>query len=433
MSDALQQHLRMALTTVPPAPLCVAFSGGPDSTALLHALAQLPEARSRGLRALHVDHGLQAQSAAWAEHCAHFCTTLAIPCMVLPVQVKRGAGGGLEAAARDARYAALATQLGAGEWLVLAHHRDDQAETVLLKLLRGTGPEGLGGMRELRAFARGQLWRPLLGVPRQLLLDYVAAWQLPSIEDPSNRDLHLARNLLRHDILPRLVQHWPQAVHAIVHSAALSRAAADVLQTHWLAALPTLRDPATDSLCVTGWLALDPALRDPLLDHWLHQRGLRAPTTAQRRQIERQSRALPDQVPRICWPGSELRIWKGRLWAMTPRRTLPSGWQATWRGEPLSLPDGGTLALQPERARLPAPLTLRLRRGGERIKPLGAPHTRDVRDLFQQAQVPPWQRAACPLLYLDDELVAVADRWINARGAAVFAQAGAQPHWHPAP
>ena len=433
MSDALQQHLRTALTTVPPAPLCVAFSGGPDSTALLHALAQLPEARSRGLRALHVDHGLQAQSATWAEHCAHFCATLAIPCTVLPVQVKRSAGGGLEAAARDARYAALATQLGAGEWLVLAHHRDDQAETVLLKLLRGTGPEGLGGMRELRAFARGQLWRPLLGVPRQLLLEYVGNWHLPSIDDPSNRDTQLARNLLRHDILPRLLQHWPQAVHSIVHSAALSRAAADALQTYWLAALATLRDPATDSLCVTGWLALDPALRDPLLDHWLHQRGLRAPTTAQREQLERQSRARPDQVPRICWPGAELRIWKGRLWAMTPRRTPPSDWQATWRGEPLQLPDGGTLTLQPERTRLPAPLTLRLRRGGERIKPLGDPHTRDVRDLFQQAQVPPWQRAACPLLYLDDDLVAVADRWISARGAAVFTQAGAQPRWHPTP
>ena len=433
MSDALQQHLRVALTTVPPAPLCVAFSGGPDSTALLHALAQLPEARSRGLRALHVDHGLQPPSVAWARHCAHFCTTLAIPCTVLPVQVRPGDGDGLEAAARDARYAALAAQLGAGEWLVLAHHRDDQAETVLLKLLRGAGPEGLGGMRELRTFGRGQLWRPLLDVPRQLLLDYVATWQLPSIDDPSNRDTHLARNLLRHDILPRLLQHWPQAVQSIVHSAALSRAAADTLQTHWLAALDTLRDPATDSLRVADWLALAPALRDPLLDHWLHQRGLRAPTTAQRRQIEQQSRARPDQVPRICWPGTELRIWKGRLWAMTPRRMLPPDWQATWRGEPLQLAAGGTLELQPGSARLDVPLTLRLRRGGERIKPLGDTHTRDLRDLFQQAQLPPWHRAACPLLYLDDELVAVADRWISGRGAAVFTRAEAQPCWHPAP
>ena len=432
MSDALQQHLRAALATVPPAPLCVAFSGGPDSTALLHALAQLPEARTRGLRALHVNHGLQASSAAWAEHCARFCATLAIPCAVLPVQVESSSGEGVEAAARDARYAALATQLDVGEYLILAHHRDDQAETVLLKLLRGAGPEGLGGMRALRAFGPGQLWRPLLALSRQELLDYVVDRHLPSVDDPSNHDTHLARNLLRHDILPRLLQHWPQAVHSIVHSAALSRAAADTLQTQWLMALDGLRDPANDSLEVAGWLALDPALRDPLLDHWLHLRGLRAPTTAQRLQIRQQSLARPDRVPRIGWPGTELRIWKGRLWAMTPRRVPSPDWQTTWSGESLQLPDGGTLALQPETARLDTPLTLRLRRGGEHIKPLGDKHTRDLRDLFQQVQMPPWQRAACPLLYSGDEMVAIADRWVNARGAAIFTRAEAQPCWHPA-
>ena len=432
MSDALQQHLRAALTTAPPAPLCVAFSGGPDSTALLHALAQLPEARAHGLRALHVDHGLQAQSAAWAEHCMRFCAALAIACTVLPVQVERRGGDGLEAAAREARYAALATELHDGEYLVLAHHRDDQVETVLLKLLRGAGPEGLGGMRELRAFARGQLWRPLLGLPRQQLLDYVTTWQLPSIDDPSNRDIHLDRNRLRHDILPRVLQHWPQAAQSIVHSAALSRAAADTLQTQWLAALDTLRDRANDSLEVTGWLALDPALRNPLLDHWLHQRGLHAPTTAQRRQIERQRHAREGHVPCIRWADTELRIWNGRLWSMMPRHAPPADWQALWHGGSLRLPDGGVLTLSRASAQLNPSLTGRLRRGGERIKPLGDAHTRDVRNLFQQARIPPWQRSTCPLLYLDDELVAIADRWVNARGAAAFADAKAQPHWRPA-
>lgn len=432
MTDALRQHLLAALAGVPAAPLCVAFSGGPDSTALLHALAQLPQVRSRGLRALHVNHGLHARSTVWAEHCAHFCMQLDIPCTVLPVQVERAGGEGLEAAARDARYAALATQLDVAEWLVLAHHRDDQAETVLLKLLRGAGPEGLGGMRQLRAFARGQLWRPLLVLPRQRLLDYVSSWQLPTLDDPSNRDTRLGRNLLRHEILPRLLQHWPQAVDSIVHSAALSRAAADSLRTRWLATLDTLLDPANASLEVAGWLALDPALRYPLLDHWLRQQGLRAPTTAQRLQIEQQARARPDQVPSIRWPGAELRIWRGRLWAMTPRCRPAPDWEAAWRGAPLQLPAGGTLALQPESVRLRSPLVLRLRRGGERIKPLGDAHTRGLRDLFQAAQMPPWQRFACPLMYVDDELVAVADRWINARGTAVFAEVSARPLWLPA-
>ncbi len=429
MSDPLHQHLRAALASMPPAALCVAFSGGPDSSALLHALAQLPEARTRGLRALHVDHGLHPDSAAWAAHCERYCAALGVPCKVLRVQVDSGAGRGVEAAARDARYAALAMQLRDGEYLLLGHHRDDQAETVLLKLLRGAGPEGLGGMRALRPFGRGQLWRPLLALSRQQLHDYVKAQQLDCIDDPSNRDTRLARNQLRHEILPRLAQHWPHAVDSILHSAALSRAAADALRTQWLAAFEALHDPTSGGLDAHGWLALAPALREPLLDHWLHARGLPAPTTAQRRQIERQCGARAGLLPCIRWAGAELHIWKGRLWALPPGRAIDADWQAPWRGEPLALPDGGELSLAVAGIRLAEPLHVRLRRGGERIRPDGDAHTRELRDLFQQAQLPPWRRNACPLLYAGDELVAVADRWISARGAAIFRQAGAPPHW----
>lgn len=429
MSTPLPPHLLATLAALPAGPLCVAFSGGADSTALLHALAQLPEARRRGLRALHVDHGLHPDSAAWAEHCRQFCATLGLPCEVLRVQVERDAGNGLEAAARQARRAAFAAQLHEGEYLLLGHHRDDQVETVLLKLLRGAGPEGLGGMRALRAFGRGQLWRPLLALPRLALRDYVEAQQLAVIDDPSNADTSLARNRLRHEILPRLAPGWPHAAEAILHSAALCRAADDALRVSWLAAFDTLHDPANHSLDAAAWLALLPALREPLLDHWLHRQGLPAPGTAQRRQIERQCGARAGQSPCIRWAGAELHIWKGRLWALPPARTIDAGWQAPWRGEPLMLPDGGELALTREGVRLTEPLQVRLRRGGERIKPAGDRHTRELRDLFQQAQLPPWQRHACPLLYAGDELVAVADRWASARGAAIFRQAGALPRW----
>ena len=150
MSNTLPKHLATALTQTPASPLCVAFSGGPDSTALLHALAGLPDARARGLRALHVDHAMNPQSAAWSEHCWRFCETLNLPCEVIRVRVEIDKGLGLEAAARQARYAAFESSLQQGEYLLLAHHRDDQAETVLLKLLRGAGPDSLGGMRTLR-------------------------------------------------------------------------------------------------------------------------------------------------------------------------------------------------------------------------------------------------------------------------------------------
>jgi tRNA(Ile)-lysidine synthase len=432
MSDPLQQQLVVALAAAAPAALCVAFSGGPDSTALLHALSQLSMARTLGLRALHVDHGLHGDSADWAEHCRHFCSTLELPCDVLCVKVDSRGRGGLEAAARNARYAALAGELRDGEWLLLGHHRDDQAETVLLKLLRGAGPEGLGGMRALRPFAQGQLWRPLLAVARAQLHAYVERHRLTCIDDPSNADTRLARNHLRHEILPRLASHWPQAVDSILHSAMLSRAAADALKMQWLAALEGLRDPVTGSLHTAGWLALDPALRDPLLDHWLHARELCAPTTAQRRQIERQCSARSGQLPCIRWPGVELHVWKGRLWAMLPRPSIDGDWTAAWRGEPLQLPDGGKLSLSNVDARLAEPLQVQLRRGGERIKPAGDKHTRELRDLYQHAQLPPWQRLACPLLHAGGELVAVADRWASARGEAIFEQAGARPVWCPA-
>ncbi|WP_458069534.1 tRNA lysidine(34) synthetase TilS [Rhodanobacter sp. BL-MT-08] len=432
MSDALKQHLASALAQTPALPLCVGFSGGPDSTALLHALAELPESRARGLRALHVDHGMSPQSAAWAEHCERFCETLNVPCEVIPVQVELDKGFGLEAAARHARYAAFESSLQHGEYLLLAHHRDDQAETVLLKLLRGAGPDSLGGMRALRPFARGQLWRPLLDLSRQQLRDYLDARQLPSIDDPSNGDTRFARNHLRHDILPRLERLWPQAVDSIVHSAALSRAAADALQVQWLAAFDALHDPAVQTIDAAGWLALHPALREPLLDHWLHGLGLPAPTTAQRQQIEHQCNARAGQQPCVQWRGAELHIWRGRLWAQSPPPIIDSAWQATWHGEPLALPDGGTLSLANTEIRLAQPIQVRLRQGGERIKPAGDAYTRELRDLFQQAMIPPWRRPGVPLLYIGTEIVGVADRWLSERGKLIFEQAGTRACWSPA-
>ena len=429
--DRLSEILQRALRAHPHGALCVAYSGGPDSTALLHALAQLPEAHARGLRALHVDHGLHPDSRQWSEHCRQLAKEWRVPCLVLRVEVDHAKGYGLEAAARDARYRAFAMSLASDEYLLLGHHRDDQAETVLLKLLRGAGPEGLGGMREARALGQGTLWRPLLDVPRQLLRHYIDAFELPCIDDPSNANSRLSRNFLRHEILPRLSQHWPQAVESIVHSAKLSRSATEALERDWRTLQADILDTATGSLDAARWLALAPALRHPLLDDWLHARGLSAPTTAQREQIERQCLARDGQLPCIRWAGAELHIWKGRLWGLPPQRRVDPLWRASWQGEPLALPDGGSLLLEAP-ARLQQPLTVGLRQGGEHIRPVGDAHTRELRDLFQQSSMPPWRRAACPLLYAGEELVGVGDRWLTERGVVLFDAAGARPRWQSA-
>jgi tRNA(Ile)-lysidine synthase len=433
MSDALIDHLRTCLAAAEPdGALCVAFSGGADSTALLHALSTLPAARARGLRALHIDHGLHPSSADWADHCRQQCLAWQIPFDVVRVEVARDSGQGLEAAARHARYAAFAERLHSGELLLLAHHRDDQAETVLLKLLRGAGPQGLGGMRERRALGRGQLWRPLLAWSRDRLRDYVAACALAYVDDPSNADTQLARNHLRREILPRLRAHWPHAVDSILHSARLSREADDALRLQWQQAYAQLVDPRQHSLDAGGWMALPPGLREPLLDHWLHGLGLPAPSAAQRAQIERQQQALPGRLPCVRWRGAELHLWRGRWWATLPQAPLPADWQRSWHGEALSLPDGGQLWLRSngsgEAAALPM-LCVRLRRGGERLKPAGDAHTRELRDLFQQGALPPWQRPGCPLIYEGEQLIAVADRWLSERAVQLFAEAAATPVW----
>lgn len=429
--------LSQALREYPGGSLCVAFSGGPDSTALLHALASLPEARARGLRALHVDHGLHADSVGWAAHCRNFCAALDVPLAIVRVDVPRDSGHGLEAAAREARYTAFIDTLGDGESLLLAHHRDDQAETVLLKLLRGAGPEGLGGMRARRPFAAGWLWRPLLDVSRADLLDYVSAHGLACIDDPSNRAVDLSRGFLRTTILPRLLEHWPQARQSLAHAARLSRAAAQYIDAQAREALRTLLDANDATLDAGGWLRLHDALRAPVLERWLHRRGLPAPTQAQRAELERQVRdAAPDKLPRVAWPGAETRLWRGRLHALAPLPPLPAHWHAIWNAAALELPAGsGTLAWTTEAGATPThwpTLQVRLGETGVRLRPAGDRHTRELRDLFQQAGVPPWRRRRCPLLYADDGiLLAVADLWRTEAGEALFKAVGRRPTWKP--
>ncbi len=307
MAAILTSLLSEKLAALQGGPLAVACSGGMDSSALLHALAQLPDARARGLRAIHVDHDLQADSAAWAAHCRDFAAALHVPLHVARVRVKCDSGTGMEDAARRARYAAFADALQAGEILVLAQHRGDQAETVLLKLLRGAGPEGLGAMRALRQLGKGYLWRPLLDLPRSTLVDYSNAHALRWIEDPSNAHTHLSRNFLRHEIFPHLEQHWPQAEAALAHSATWLRAAADYIDAQSAAALATLRGAETATLDWRGWLALPDALRDPVLRRWLREAGLDEPAHFHVAELERQLPAANDRHPCVTFDDTQLR------------------------------------------------------------------------------------------------------------------------------
>jgi len=435
----LRDLIESALAELTPGPLLVAHSGGLDSTVLLHGLANSAAARERGLRAVHVDHRLQSDSAMWSRHCQAFAEQLGVPLETRTVEVARTPGLGLEATARRARYGAIEAMLGDGEILALAHHRDDQAETVLLKLLRGAGPEGLGAMRALRRLGRGFAWRPLLTLPRATLRNYAERHRLTWIDDPSNADVSLDRNFLRIEILPRITRRWPEAETSISQSAMWARAAADFIDEEAERVLARLQglDPAT--LRFREWLALPDALRDPVLRRWLRNVALPEPTQFQVAELVRQlGEAGEDRQPCVRWPGVEVRRYRDLLYALPPLQLPPLDWSGEFTGAMLELPaDAGTLrlvALAPDTAPplLTDPLYVRFRRGGESLRLQGGAHTRELRDLLQEAGVPPWQRSRLPLLFdAANILLAVGDLWISDAGAELLAGAGARLEWKP--
>lgn len=427
--------LEANLAELPQGPILVAFSGGLDSATLLHALSRSDRARERGLRAVHVDHGIHDDSAQWAEHCQEFADTCGVKIDVCTVEVLRTRGLGLEASARRARYGEIERLMTAGEIVALAHHRDDQAETVLLKLLRGAGPEGIGAMRPLRRLGRGLAWRPLLGLPRAAMREYAEQQRIRWITDPSNADPGIDRNFLRMQVMPRIVSRWPEAEASIAQSATWARAAAEFIEAEADRALARLQglDPAT--LQFRDWLEMPQALRDPVLRRWLRALDLPEPTHYQAAELVRQlGEAGEDRQPCVRWPGAEVRRYRELLHALPPLQVPPFDWVAPFDGSALALPMNlGTLRLV-DTQRLSATVTddlhVRFRRGGESLRLEAGGHTRELRDLFQEAGIPPWQRGRLPLVFeRDGALLAVADLWVSEAGFALFGARGARLEW----
>lgn len=423
--------------------LTVGFSGGLDSTVLLHVLAHL---RPAGLQldALHVDHGWRPESADWARHCIARATALGVGCRVLRIEARTAPGESPEAAARTARYAALAARLDAGSALLTAQHADDQAETVLLMLLRGAGPKGLAAMPEDAALGTGRLWRPLLGVSRAALQAYATHYRLDWLDDPANTDTDYDRVFLRERLMPVLVGRFPAAARTLARSARLSAEAQAAVETLAAQDLDGLSDSVAESagaagtLAVAGLRALPPARARAALRLWIERLGLPLPPAARLDSVLRD--LLParrDAEPCVCWPGAELHRFRERLHAFAPLPALPHGLCLDWPdGAELSVPGLGTLCWQPARgtgldaARLAGrTVTLRLRAGGERFRPAGRRHAQELKKLLQAAGIAPWLRARLPLLYIGDELVAVAGLGIAEGWQAGSDAPGRVPAW----
>lgn len=414
--------------------VCVAYSGGVDSHVLLHLLASHRHPQLPGLRAIHIDHGLHADSAQWSEHCRQVADRLNVDFKSIAVRVDNIDTLGLEAAARQARYDAFRSHLDPETVLLTAQHQDDQAETLLLQLLRGAGPTGLSAMWPETELSGLTVLRPLLDVPRSELLAYAEQYQLQWLDDPSNADIRINRNYLRQEIWPRLSQRWPALSRTLSRSAAHCRESvalmADLASLDARQVCPEQRD----SLCLAALKQLSPARQRNLLRYLLQKKGLPLPSTAiLQRILEEVIPAAADRMPEVRWPGVIVRRYRNALYleADADNATACESVSLEIRGPTdISLPDGRCLKWRQESGQglkqevLNRPLRLGFREGGERIRLQGHAQHKTLKQLFQEWQVPPWQRSQVPLLFLDEELIAVVGYGYAARYAADTSEQG---------
>jgi tRNA(Ile)-lysidine synthase len=408
----------------------IAFSGGLDSTVLLHLLADLAKTESLPpLSAVHIHHGLQAAADAWPQHCQSVCDALGVPLLIERVKVQPGAS--LERAARDARYAVFGSLTQANDLLLTGQHRDDQAETLLFRLMRGAGVRGLAGIPAQRPVGQGMLIRPLLDVSRSELEAYAQAHQLRWIEDPSNQDRQFSRNYLRHQVMPLLTERWPQAQTSMARSATHLREAQGLLDElaqidlttaatahdfEWLG-LPSLElaplaalSAARQRNVISHWL--EPLTRLPDTDHWSGWTDL--------------CEAGHDASPVWRLADGELHRsvgcvwWLSGDWLRSP--VIGCEWQSP--ASALRLADNGRVMFSGQTPS--GPLRIAYRQGGE-VMHLGDRGHRDLKRLLNERAVPGFVRGRLPLLFRDDELLAVA----NLPGLDGNELDGWKLHWQP--
>jgi len=404
----------------------VAYSGGVDSAVLLHVMQQLLVDSdtlkldlkiASKLEASHVNHNLHNNSSLWVKHCKQTCDLLNIPLTVHDIHLDRGNGESVEALAREKRYTCLEKHVSANTIVLTAHHQDDQAETLLLQLMRGSGPKGLASMPVVKPFSTGLLGRPLLNVSRADILDYAKQYGLNWIDDPSNFVTDYDRNFIRQKIFPLLQQRWPTAAKVMARSAEQCASSTDALQR--LAADKILQCQGSKPLTLSCYQLKQPSrtTTQALIRCWLQQQKILMPSSKQLEQIiDNVLNSNVDAMPCVRLGEHEIRRYRDDLYVehifpefahttkyMTPLDTcsIPGLGQFYFEksvGLGFEWPDNGTKLLQ-----------IRYRQGGETCQPLRRTNQHKLKKLFQELSVPSWQRSRLPLLYDGKKMIAVAD------------------------
>jgi tRNA(Ile)-lysidine synthase len=440
-ADALLRGVEQALAAcvTRDARLCVGLSGGVDSVVLLHAVLALAPRYGWQVSALHVNHQLSPHAAEWARFCRRLCRERGVPLRVVKVTVPRG--DSIEAAARAARYAAYRMQ--PADHVLLAQHQDDQAETVLLQLLRGAGVKGLAAMppvREDDARAGLRYLRPLLGVTRHDIEQYAAVRKLAWVEDDSNRDVYYLRNFLRQEIMPRLETRVPQYRTTLARAAGHLTEAAQLLDE--LARIDGAGVLNDGTLPVATLKNLPAARARNLLRYFLASQGALMPDARQLDEALRQAiTAKTDARVCVAVGNLSLRRYAGALYVVPlalPVGLASADFSRRWHEERrVVVPElSGVLEMRRRRGAgialeklLTKPVSLRLRRGGEKLQPDAARPCRLVKNLLQERNVPPWQRERLPFLWSGERLVWVAGLGVDCAFQAGAGVAGVVPRW----
>ena len=424
--------------------LTIAFSGGLDSTVLLHVLFKINKTLPFKLCAHHVHHGLSTNADAWADFCSLTCANLGVPLTISNVNISKNSGLGVEATAREARYKALlSTDV---DLIVLAHHQDDQAETLLLQLARGAGVKGLAGM----AIMSGKLLRPLLDVPRSHLAAYAKQHQLTWIEDESNADLQFDRNFMRHKVLPIVEESYPRirqtlsrsAQHMADANALLDELALlDALQAGFNAnknATVGTSGLGLSSLNLSTLKNLSKARINNCLRWWLAQNGLKMPSQQQLLQIVQQLLGAKADAAIQIKVSDFLCVmrYQGYVY-LVPNIAVSESINLLWQGEEcMILPDNSRLIFTQKMGEGFAlnrfkniKLRIKNREGGERFKPaLGRPY-RSLKQVLQTHAMPPWQREKLPLIFMDETLVIIPNVGVDANLQASNNEMGLMVNW----
>ena len=418
--------------------ICVAFSGGSDSTVLLHALAveHAKNQDSWALAAHHVHHGLSPNADRWATHCETFCADLSVPFTMDRVTVDQHAGTGIEAAARDARIASL--DRCNADIIVLAHHARDQAETVLLQLLRGSGPLGIAAM----PIAADRYLRPLLGVPKTALLDYAQQHALCWIEDESNADNRFSRNRLRNTVWPALIDAFPAAEATLFRAAQHQADAAQLLDD--LAAIDVITCVVDGSLQLASFNELTQTRRANLLRFWLHTHNVKPPATDTLREWLKQLAGVAaiqaielrggahQGVIRVyrgyAHMTDDAKFWQPRAWTGEPSLELKCG--SVTVGELSFTPRLQNSALRPPHAG--ETWTIRMRQEGDGVVLSERSGHVALKNIFQQANIPPWLRNTWPLVLCNDEITCVASVAMAKAFTVAPGESGLLCQWKPA-